>query len=127
MPFKRVRKDEEQLHSNKQTQGIMLRFLFTIGFVIIFVACEREQMPDTGLTDDETRPTPTVSHEVSSEELAEYVELNSAKQEIELESQEEMIAIVENEGIEVDMYNQISHGVQTGQPLEEMELTPEER
>lgn len=64
--------------------------------------------------------------EVSDEELQVFVDASIKAQEIQTESQMEMIAIVEEEGLDVETYNEIIQGMQTGQDPEELDVSSSE-
>lgn len=61
--------------------------------------------------------------EVTDAELQLFVDASVKAQQIQTESQMEMIAIVQEEGLEVDTYNQILQGLQNGQSPDEMEVS----
>lgn len=61
--------------------------------------------------------------EVTDAELQLFVDASIKAQQIQTESQMEMIAIVQEEGLEVDTYNQILQGLQNGQSPEQMEVS----
>ena len=61
--------------------------------------------------------------EVTDEELKTFVEASMKAQQIQTEAQMEMIAIVEDEGLDVETYNKTLQGMQMGQSAEEMEVT----
>ncbi len=61
--------------------------------------------------------------EVTDEELQTFVDASIKAQQIQAEAQMEMIAIVEEEGLEVDTYNRILQGMQTGQSAEQMDVS----
>ncbi len=61
--------------------------------------------------------------EVTDEELKTFVDASIKAQQIQTEAQMEMIAIVEEEGLEVETYNQILQGLQMGQSAEELEVS----
>lgn len=61
--------------------------------------------------------------EVTDQELQTFVDASIKAQQIQAEAQMEMIAIVEEEGLEVDTYNKILQGMQTGQSADEMEVS----
>jgi len=61
--------------------------------------------------------------EVTDEELKTFVDASMKAQQIQTEAQVEMIAIVEDEGLEVETYNKILQGLQMGQSADEMEVS----
>jgi hypothetical protein len=63
---------------------------------------------------------PMADADVSDEELEAFVEVNMSLQETQMEAQEEMIVILEDEGISIENYNQIAQGLQAGQSEEDL-------
>ena len=61
--------------------------------------------------------------EVSDEELELFIDASMNAQSVQMESQQEMISIVDEEGIEVSTYNEIMQAQQMGQPLENIDVT----
>jgi len=61
--------------------------------------------------------------EVSDEELELFIDASMNAQSVQMQSQQEMIAIVDEEGIEVSTYNEIMQAQQMGQSLEDIGVT----
>ena len=61
--------------------------------------------------------------EVTDEELKTFVDASMKAQQIQTEAQMEMVAIVEDEGLNVETYNRILQGLQMGQSAVEMEVS----
>lgn len=61
--------------------------------------------------------------EVSDEELELFIDASMNAQSVQMQSQQEMIAIVDEEGIEVSTYNEIIQAQQMGQSLEDIGVT----
>ncbi len=59
---------------------------------------------------------------VSDEELQVFVDASMKAQEIQTEAQMEMIGIVEEEGLDVETYNEILQGMQMGQSPDELDV-----
>ncbi len=64
--------------------------------------------------------------EVSDDELELFIDASMNAQTVQAESQQEMIAIVDEEGIEVSTYNEIMQAQQMGQSVEELEISAED-
>lgn len=64
--------------------------------------------------------------EVSDEELELFIDASMNAQSVQAESQQEMISIVDEEGIEVNTYNQIIQAQQTGQSMEDIDVSAED-
>ncbi len=61
--------------------------------------------------------------EVSDEELGLFIDASMNAQTVQAQSQQEMIAIVDEEGIEVNTYNEIIQAQQMGQSLEDIDVS----
>jgi hypothetical protein len=61
--------------------------------------------------------------EVTDAELKTFVDASIKAQRIQTEAQMEMIAIVEDEGLDVETYNTILQGMQMGQSADDMEVS----
>lgn len=64
--------------------------------------------------------------EVSDSELQLFVDASLKAQDIQTEAQMQMITIVQNEGLEVGIYNEIFQSLEQGQALGEIEAEPED-
>lgn len=107
----------------------MYKLLTAIIIAFAFMACQgdgtQDQMSqDPSMQQDMENPMqqePTAQTEVSDEELENFLEVSSELQEIQMGSQQEMIAVVEEEGLTVEKYNTIAEAEQMGQPTDELE------
>ncbi len=61
--------------------------------------------------------------EVSDSELELFIDASMNAQSVQAQSQQEMIAIVDEEGIEVNTYNEIIQAQQMGQSLEDLDIS----
>ncbi|MDG5768124.1 DUF4168 domain-containing protein [Balneolales bacterium ANBcel1] len=68
-------------------------------------------------------PQPQQAPDVSDEDLQTFVDASILAQQIQTEAQMEMIAIVEEEGLDVQTYNEILQGMQRGEDPEELEIS----
>jgi hypothetical protein len=95
------------------------------------MACQSDvEQPVTEQTPADQQMPPNAQAaelEVSDEELESFVNASGILQEIQMNKQQEMIAVVEDEGLEVDTYNQIAQARFMGEPEEELEISPEDR
>lgn len=64
--------------------------------------------------------------EVTDSELELFIDASMNAQSVQAQSQQEMIAIVDEEGIEVSTYNEIMQAQQMGQPLDDLGVSEEE-
>ncbi|MEX2641369.1 MAG: DUF4168 domain-containing protein [Balneolales bacterium] len=111
----------------------MLKFLSAFILVITMIGCEAETESETSAADAPAE-NPMAGQmqdqmpqiEVSDDELQSFVNIAVEARQIQSESQMEMLAVVEDEGIEVETYNQIAQGLQTGQSQDEIDVTPED-
>lgn len=75
---------------------------------------------------DQAPEQPEAATDVADDELQVFVDASMKAQQIQTESQMEMIAIVEEEGLEVETYNEILQGMQMGQEPEDLEVSSSE-
>lgn len=64
--------------------------------------------------------------DVSDEELETFVDASMNAQSVQAESQQEMVAVVDEEGIGVETYNEIMQAQQMGQSVEELDIPAED-
>lgn len=64
--------------------------------------------------------------EVSDEELQVFVDASMNAQTVQAQSQQEMVAIVDDEGIDVQTYNEIMQAQQMGQSTDELDVSAED-
>lgn len=119
----------------------MLKYAVALAMAFSFMACqqsgEQQQMADQNPTDQQQQmqdqmdaQQPAQSPEgadISDEDLAKFIEVSSAVQEIQMESQQEMITVVEEEGISVEVYNQIAQARYMGEDESELDISDEDR
>lgn len=105
----------------------MYKLLTAIVFAFAFMACQGDSSQDQSMQQDPMQQEnpmqqePTAQTEVSDEELETFLDVSSELQEIQMGSQQEMIAVVEDEGLTVEKYNAIAEAEQMGQPTDELE------
>ncbi len=109
----------------------MYRFITAIVFAFAFMACQsdgtQDQMSqDPPMQQENPMQEPTAQTEVSDEELESFLEVSYELREVQMESQQEMIAVVEDEGLSVEVYNLIAEAEQTGQPIDELEVSSDD-
>lgn len=112
------------------------KFIPVILLVFAFGACQSdegdpvtEQAPsDDPMQEQFPQQQPASPEiEVSDDELMKFVEVSSVAQEVQMESQTEMVGVVEDEGLDVDTYNQIAEAQQSGQSDEELDVSAEDQ
>ncbi len=111
-----------------------IKYLLAPAMALIMIGCQAnegdqvsEQGPDEQTMQDQfqqEQASPDI--DVSDEELEQFVEVSSVVQGVQMEIQMEMVSIVEDEGLEVETYNQIAEARQMGQADEELDVSPEE-
>lgn len=118
----------------------MYKFLAAMLLSFALLACQSEtsqemageqappptEDPIDGQTPQDPLAEQQTATDVSDEELEQFVNVSSVVQEIQMEAQMEMIEIVENEGLEVDTYNQIAQAMQMGQSEDEINVSSED-
>lgn len=113
----------------------MIKYLSIFILVISFIGCQNEsgqdqssaqdQQPMDGPTQDQIQQ-PSVDVNVSDDELELFVDTAVRAQEVQMEAQQEMMAVVEQEGIDVQTYNQIAEAQHTGQSTDELDVSSED-
>ncbi len=95
----------------------MLKYILTALLGLSLLACESEQQttqePDQNAPDQQSQEQfqpnqPAADIEITDEELDKFTEVSMAAQQVQAEAQQEMIAIVEEEGLDVQTYNTIA-------------------
>jgi hypothetical protein len=117
----------------------MYRSLFILLFAFIFIACQSDgdqQMADQQPTPQEQQmqeqmqpqqPTPDAElANISDSEIRQFVEVSSALQDVQMEKQQEMIAVVEEEGLTVETYNQIAQARHMGESVEDLNISSQD-
>lgn len=119
----------------------MLKYISVIVIALSFIACqndssmdqaqqqqqqEQPQDPMAEQTQPEFNQDQAAEVDLSDEEMEQFVEAIVKAQELQMESQEEMMDIVEGEGISVEMYNQITQAQQMGQSEEDIDASAED-
>lgn len=98
---------------------------------LAFMACQsdtppEQTAPDQTMQHDQMEQQPTAQIDVSDDELEQFVEISTELQGIQMESQQDMVAIVENEDLSLDVYNQIAESRHMGQSDEDLDVSAEE-
>lgn len=112
----------------------MFKYIIVLFTAFSFIACQNdtsmEQAQQQDSMDEQMQPEfnqpQATDLELSDEEIERFVDAVVDAQEIQMESQQEMMEIVENEGISVEKYNQITQAQQMGQSEEEIDATSDE-
>ncbi|MEX0662312.1 MAG: DUF4168 domain-containing protein [Balneolaceae bacterium] len=115
----------------------MYKLFVAIVFAFAFMACQGDgaedqmsQNPSMQQDPQQENPMqqqePATQIEVSDEELENFVDVSSELQEVQMGSQQEMIAVVEEEGLSVEVYNMIAEAEQTGQSTDDLEVSSED-
>ncbi|MBD3615265.1 MAG: DUF4168 domain-containing protein [Gracilimonas sp.] len=112
----------------------MLKYILSITIALTMLACSSDQeAQEPGQnTDDQqaqqqfepNQPAPEI--EVSDEELEQFTEVSMVAQEIQMGSQQEMLAIVEEEGLDVETYNVIAEARFNDQSDEELDVSSDD-
>ena len=120
------------------TNSMRIMFKYFTAFILAMalMACQSDQgdpmtqqSPQDQQTpmDEQFQPQqPTATADVTDEELNQFIQVSSAVQSVQMEAQMQMVAIVEDEGLEVDVYNQIAEARFTGLDENELEVSSED-
>lgn len=98
---------------------------------LTFMACQSDSppeqtTPDQSMQHDQMQQQPAAQIEVSNDELEQFVEISTELQGIQMESQQDMVAIVENEELSLDIYNQIAESRHMEQSDENLDVSAED-
>jgi hypothetical protein len=109
---------------------------YSLAFILLFsligFGCNDDQSPDAPPQEPmqdqqmQQQQQPAAATDVTDEELDQFVNASTSAQQIQMDSQQEMITIVENEGLAVETYNQIAEGRQMGQTDDEINVSAED-
>jgi len=106
----------------------MYKFISIFLFAALLIGCQNESTPeqtaaDQPMQDPFQQEEQMVDIEVSDDELQQFIDITIEFQEGQMEAQQEMIGIVEDEGMTVDSYNEIAQGMHMGQAQDELEVS----
>jgi len=115
-------------------------FLSLIILSLSMLACQSESQEDTQMGEQQAPQEqegqmqdqlqqgeePAMEVDVSDEELQEFVEVSTVAQEIQMGAQNEMVAIVEEEGLDVETYNLIAEARFNEQSDEDLNVSQED-
>lgn len=113
----------------------MLKYILTALVAFSLLACESEQQttqdpaqnaPDQQSQEQFQPNQPASDIEVSDEELDKFAEVSMAAQQVQGQAQQEMIAIVEEEGLDVQTYNTIAEARFNDQDESELDVSSED-
>jgi hypothetical protein len=111
----------------------MLKYLSVLIIALTFLACQsdppqepaQQQQPMDGQMQGQMQQ-PDINTEVSDDELDQFLDASAKAQQVQMGFQQQMISIVEDEGIEVETYIQIAEGLQMGQNEEDLNVSEED-
>lgn len=109
----------------------MARYLIIFSILFTFGACQsetpqQEQQSEQQFGEQMQPQQPGADTDVSDGELEKFVEATINTQQIQMDSQEDMVSKVEEEGISVERFNEIAESQQRGQSEEDINATSEE-
>jgi len=110
----------------------MIKYISVIIIAVSFLACQNESQQEQAAPDPSMQENPMQQQQpeaqidVSDDELEQFVEISSELQGVQMESQQEMVDIVENEDLSIEVYNQIAENRDMGQPDEDLDVSSEE-
>jgi hypothetical protein len=130
------KKQSALLLSITNSMRIMLKYFTAFVLALALMACQSDQgdpmtqqspQDQQAPMDEQFQPQqPTAAADVSDEELNQFITVSSAVQGVQMEAQIQMVAIVEEEGLEVDVYNQIAEARFSGHDEGELEVSSED-
>lgn len=113
----------------------MFKYLTALLLVISFVSCQSDSPEDTAQqqqSDQMQQPAPNQMQQpapdvdVSDEEIGLFADAVMNVQEVQMGAQQDMMKIIQDEGLDVETYNQVAQGLQMGQSADEIDVTEEE-
>ena len=112
----------------------MFRYILIVALALSMAACGEDQespSTDEGQTDQQAQqqlqPNQTAPDiEVSDEELEKFVEISMIAQQVQAESQQEMIAVLEEMELAVETYNIIAESRYNERPDEDLDVSEED-
>lgn len=117
--------------------SIMLKKLSIVLVALTFAACQGDSPPEDaqqGQPPQGQQQQPgqqgqlqqPADVDVSDEELDTFIDALVSAQEVQMEFQQEMMAMIEEEGLDVDTFNKIAQAEQMGQSTEELDVSDED-
>ncbi|WP_158551495.1 DUF4168 domain-containing protein [Rhodohalobacter sp. SW132] len=113
-----------------------MKYFSLLVLALSFIACQSDSTPEQSASDqsmqqdqmqqDPMQQQPTAQTDVSDEELEQFAEISSELQGVQMESQQEMITIVEDEDLTLEVYNQIAESRHMGQSDEDLNVSSED-
>jgi hypothetical protein len=113
----------------------MLKYIAAPLLAISLIACQSDQgdpmtqqapQDQQSPMDEQFQQQQTAAADVTDEELEQFIQVSSAVQGVQMEAQMQMVAIVEDEGLDVDVYNQIAEVRFTGQDESGLNVSSED-
>lgn len=110
----------------------MIKYISIMVVALSFIACQNDSQqeqttPDQSMQQDQMQQQqPAAQIEVSDDELEQFVEISTELQGAQMESQQEMVAIVEDEDLSLEVYNQIAESRDMGQSDEDIDVSSED-
>ena len=112
----------------------IIKYFLPVFFVAGMIGCGNGDVADEMPPDPQQQPAPdgmapegpVAEVDISDEELHEFIDASMNAQQIQQESQQEMLAIADDEGIDVNTYNEIMQAQQMGQSTEELDVSDDD-
>lgn len=120
----------------------MVKYLSVLILALSFIACQSdseespegmEQQPQQQQQQNPSGDQPPMGQQgeapdidVSDEELDNFTEAISAAQEVQMEFQQEMVEMMEAEGMDIETFNQIAQSEQMGQSTDDLDISDED-
>lgn len=100
----------------------MIKYMNTTGIMVAILAL----FATTVQAQFQQPPQEAPSIEVSDEELVTFIDASMKAHNVQMKSEEEMIGILDDEGLSVEAFNEIMQSVQMGEVLEDLDITLDE-
>lgn len=111
----------------------MSNYIFTAFLVLLFIGCQSEtQEPE--VSENSQQPPqmngqmqqPQMDVEVSGEELELFLDASERARSLQMDAEQEMLAVLEEEGLEVETYSTIAQSLQMGQSADSIDVSTED-
>ncbi len=112
----------------------MFKYLTALLLGISLISCQNDSPEDTAQEQPGQMQQPAPNQmqqsppdiDVSDDEIGLFADAVMNVQEVQMGSQQDMMKIIQDEGLDVETYNQVAQGLQTGQSADELDVTEEE-
>ncbi|MEX2600365.1 MAG: DUF4168 domain-containing protein [Balneolaceae bacterium] len=111
----------------------MSNYIFTVVLMLLVIGCQSEA-PESDLSENSQQQPPMngqmqqpqMDIDVSEEELELFLDASERARSLQMDAEQEMLAVLEEEGLEVETYSTIAQSLQMGQPADSIDASAED-